>query len=109
MIQRYRIPVRGVSFDQRQSHLETMMANPGTKIWFERESSNAFDRNAIKVMASINANDVCIGYMPKEHAAVFAPMMDQYGAKLRADHYLVTGGTAGKFFGCSVDLTYITP
>ena len=106
MIKRYRLNARGVTFDNRQKDLAKMSGHV-FPIWLEREPSNIHDPNAIRIMANLG-KATCIGYIPAEWTAFFAPTMDNYGATLTADRYVITGGYAGKSYGCIVDVTHTT-
>ena len=105
MIQRYRLHLRGTSFDNRPEYLSYLQANPNTPVWLEREN-NPYDANAIRAVAQIGS-PVCIGYIPKEFAAVFAPMIDRKIAQLHLENTLVIGG-GDRNFGCIAQISCVT-
>ena len=62
----------------------------------EREACNEYDPNAVKVNVSVgNGAAYHLGYVPKDLAAVLAPVLDK-GITLVARFKAVTGGTFDK-------------
>lgn len=52
----------------------------GSKFVLVREPDNEFDRNAIVVKQQFKSgNSVRLGYVPKDEAAEWAPLMDDHG------------------------------
>lgn len=106
MIQHYRFRLKGVTFHDIQPRLAYLQTHPDTTIHFEREATNAYDHNAIQAIADIGS-PVCIGYVPKEFAAIFAPLLDNHCIQMNLDKAIIIGGDCGKSFGCIVDVTII--
>lgn len=75
-IQNVKLKVVGVTFQNedtgmsRQKIIESLTTD--YKVWLEREPSNKFDINAIKVMSELGQ----VGYISKDYAAIMAGMMD---------------------------------
>ena len=71
--------VAGVTHGKRQQALEHLTKyNPeDVRIYLQRESNNAFDKNAVKVIVSVrNKGAYNIGYLPRSLAAFIAPLLD---------------------------------
>lgn len=66
--------VAGPMYEGRQEIIKKMTNK--TPLFLERESSNRFDMNAIKVLAFVEEKKQQIGYLHREFAEKFAPMMD---------------------------------
>lgn len=69
----------GVTFGKRQQALEHLMRyNPqDITVNLAREAGNAFDRNAVTVVAHVRGKGCyTVGYLPKAVAAFVAPLMD---------------------------------
>lgn len=73
-----------------------------------REPHNAYDPNAIALLAPGNApvERRLVGYLDRELAAALAPVVDARPGRLRCRVEQVTGGDDGKFFGVNVALFY---
>ena len=75
-IKNVKLKVVGVTFQNedtgvsRQSIISSLY--PNSKVWLEREPSNKFDTNAIKVMTEAGQ----AGYISKDYASIMAGMMD---------------------------------
>lgn len=84
MIQNVDLKVVGVTFtnedgSSRKEQILTLAEQYKDKLGdiridLVREAENKYDINAVKVLA----NDVQIGYIGKEYAAIIAPLMDEY-------------------------------
>ena len=71
--------VSGVTHGKRQQALEhlTQYSPEDIRIYLKRESDNAFDKNAVKVVVSVrNKGAYTIGYLPRALAAFIAPLLD---------------------------------
>lgn len=71
--------VSGVTHGNRQKALEHLTRyNPeDVRIFLQRENTNAFDKNAVKVVASVRDKGAyTIGYLPRALAAFIAPLLD---------------------------------
>jgi len=64
----------GVSFGNRQAMIAELQ--PGDQLWLLREPNNSYDRNAIQV---VNGEGECVGYLPRDLAALMAPLLDHDG------------------------------
>lgn len=62
----------GAKFRGVAVQAEVLALTPESKLSVEREPSNVYDSNAIKVLAE----GVFLGYVPKNIAAEVAPMLD---------------------------------
>lgn len=80
--------VKGVTFENRQETLAKMFGNEAIKIVPEPE--NLFDVNALAVYVALPDGIHHIGYVPKEHAAEIAPLLD--GESLTGEVGRMTGG-----------------
>ena len=86
--------VAGVTFGNRQTALKKLdrLEASSVNISLEREAGNTFDKNAVKVNISVgNGKDYHLGYIPKDLAALIAPLLDK-GISLIARFKSVTGG-----------------
>ena len=69
----------GVTFGRRQEAIEhlSQYSAENIRIVLKRERNNAYDRNAVAVIASVSGKGAyLIGYLPKTLAAFIAPLMD---------------------------------
>ncbi len=92
--------VSGVTYGNRQTALKRIekYIQQGTKVKtaLERESNNQTDKNAIKVLVSVNGSALYhLGYVPAEMAAVISPIIDKFG-ELKTHLYSVVGGYEGR-------------
>lgn len=79
------VKVAGVTFQNRQKTLMGIRTNLRNKVpttmLLVREPRNQYDRNAIKVLARWQRDDMTrraqVGYIPKETAKKLAPLMDR--------------------------------
>lgn len=102
--------VKGVSFNNdngisRQEVIRALAKYDYKQISlsFERESSNQYDRNAIKIIAKVtNLGSAQIGYLSKEIAAYVAPKLDiGYSSVVVLEQ--ITGSSSGNL---GVNLKY---
>ena len=72
----------------------------------ERETANAYDGNAVKVMISVGSGaEYHMGYVPRDLAAAVAPLLDK-GIELAARFRGVTGGTFDKMnYGALIEIS----
>ena len=85
--------VAGVTVGKRQTALENLTKYDSELISvdLERDSANEYDRNAIRVIATVRGKgSYCIGYVPKTLAALIAPLIDANRA-VRATYRGVRG------------------
>ena len=93
--------VVGNTFCENGQELLSKM-KAGDQLLWERESSNKFDSNAIKLF---NANKQAIGYLPKDLVKDLSPMLNKGEAKaMEVKVNQITGG-GEKFCGCNVIIT----
>ena len=80
-----------VAVGKRQDILAAVDGRPAV-VKVKRESDNLFDPNAVSVwvFAEGTRGYYKIGYLPKNVAALIAPIMDK-GAEIKADQFHVTG------------------
>ncbi|MBR1373716.1 HIRAN domain-containing protein [bacterium] len=88
--------VSGVTFGNRQTALKRLEMHirkgAEVKTTLQREADNKTDKNAIKVLVSVNGSAAYhLGYIPAELAAVLAPLMDKIG-EIKAHLYNIVGG-----------------
>ncbi len=91
-----RTKINGTSFDNRQNVLQLLCKyNPAdVTVKLVRDRLNAFDRNAVAVVASVKDKvRAVIGYLPKAVASTTAVLMDK-GFKVSADTLSIVGGYA---------------
>lgn len=88
--------VVGVTFEGRQRYIRRM--SEGEEVVLERDPSNIYDKNAIKV---INESGYQIGFIAKDLAEKMAPNMDN-GVKYRAEVSAITGTNPGDNFGVNL-------
>jgi hypothetical protein len=71
--------VVGVTHGKRQTALEHLTQYPTERVsvTLQRERTNAYDRNAIAVIARVEGRGAfVVGHLPRTLAAVIAPLMD---------------------------------
>lgn len=91
-----RTRINGTTFDNRQNVLQLLCKyNPADiTVKLMRDYLNAFDRNAVAVVASVKDKvRAVIGYLPKAVASTTAVLMDK-GFKVSADTLSIVGGYA---------------
>jgi ADP-ribosylglycohydrolase len=84
----------GVTHGKRQRALEHLERYPAgmVSVSLVRERENAFDKNAVAVVASVaGKGSYVVGYVPRMLAAFLAPLMDA-GKGVQASYRAVTGG-----------------
>lgn len=77
----FTIPVVGINMKGRKSFVDKL--NIDDDLYLERESTNDYDKNAIKVLDKGNNH---IGYIPSDYAVIYAPKIDagiKYTLKLK--------------------------
>jgi len=98
----YKTKVRGVSFEPRQRILRKLLKykRSDIKLFFIRDYDNAYDCNAISVIATVvGKGSAPIGYVSKAIAEIIAPKLDAgYRAVVIFDK--VTG-VGKKYLGCN--------
>lgn len=93
----------GVTFENRQGllcHLEKC-PKANARILLFREPGNKHDANAIKILAATGAKRFQVGYVPKDVAAILAPLMDA-DKFIRIKNWHIIGGQ-GLSRGLAVD------
>lgn len=97
------IKTAGTTFGARQKYLQGLARAGHIRLALVREPDNAYDPNAIKVIAI--ANKPCmVGYVPREETKNLSAVMDR-GAFVRAENPVVVGG-AGLSYGMRFDISY---
>ena len=84
----------GVTYGKRQKAIEHLKRYKDTDITLnlEREKDNAYDKNAIAVVAAVkNKGSYCIGYIPHILASFLAPLIDS-GKSIQSIFKEVRGG-----------------
>lgn len=80
----------GVTFNRRQNFLCGLQSAAKARLSLVREPGNPHDANAIKILANTGKRFM-VGYVPREVAAVLAPVMDAKGFVRIADWGVVGG------------------
>lgn len=72
--------VMGTHIGKRAEHIHRYVVR-GSKFVLEREPTNEYDENAIRVLLSVRkgAHLLDLGYVPRQRAAEIAPLMDAGG------------------------------
>ena len=89
-----RTKTAGVTHGRRQGllHRLSMYTPENITISLKRERGNAFDRNAVQIIASVKGKGSAVmGYINRELAAAIAPLLDK-GKKVTAAFEAITGG-----------------
>lgn len=84
----------GVTFGRRQGLLDRLSrySSEDITIKLERESGNAYDRNAVQIVAAVKGKGSAVmGYIGRELARVIAPLLDK-GKTVKAAFEEITGG-----------------
>ena len=89
----------GVSFEGRQAVAATLVA--GDMLQVERRANNAYDTNAMALVASSGRQ---VGFLRRQIAAVLAPEADA-GTVFEARVLGVTGGGDGRSYGVNVQVS----
>lgn len=88
------VPVAGVTFENRQNKLISVLTADSCYMTLRREKNNNYDPNAIQVLAHITKNEkkttFTIGYIPKDKAFWLAKAMDD-GKECRITYYKIVG------------------
>lgn len=107
-LRRMEVRAAGVTHGNRQTLLErlTRYSADDITVTLQREQSNAHDRNAIQIVATVrNKGAAVIGYINRELAAALAPLLDK-GAEIASRFKAVTGGGAPYMnYGFNLELT----
>lgn len=75
---KYLVRLAGVKFRPSTVRLQVEALREGAQLRLEREPDNSNDPNAIKVFPYNGSQ--WLGYVPRETAAILAPLMDVEGA-----------------------------
>ena len=89
-----RTKAAGVTFGRRQALIErlTRYSSEEITIQLQRENGNAYDRNAVQIIAAVKGKGAAvIGYINRELAAAIAPLLDK-GKAIKAAFEGITGG-----------------
>ncbi|MDE5936922.1 MAG: HIRAN domain-containing protein [Ruminococcus sp.] len=89
--------VAGTTFDNRQNVLAFLKSYQAEQVSIRlmRDRSNAFDKNAVAVIATVKGKvSAVIGYLPKAVADIVAVLMDK-GLDILSDTLNIVGGYAG--------------
>lgn len=81
----------GVTFANRQGLLCHLNTCKNPRLTLVREKTNAYDPNAIKIMAHTDIKRFPVGYVPRNLAAYIAPLMDA-NTYIYLDSFQMTGG-----------------
>ena len=65
--------VMGVQYDGRSEIVENCVV-PQLTVFLVRDPLNPFDANAVRIMIDV---DRCIGYVPRELAAIISPLLER--------------------------------
>lgn len=86
--------VSGVTYGTRQRALRKLeqYSKGMINVTLERETSNAYDANAVRVMVNVGSGGKYhLGFIPRDLAALIAPLLDK-GIQLATRFHGVTGG-----------------
>lgn len=99
--------VAGISFDHRQNYAGYVSKNrANTYLFVSREASNAFDTNAVRVMAHVRGGKtVQLGYLPKDVAAEVAPRIDA-GGRCWVESFTINRGGPKGTYGIRLTISY---
>lgn len=89
-----RTKAAGVTFGRRQGLLYRLnkYRPEDITITLRRESGNAYDRNAVQIIAAVRGKGSAVmGYINRELAQAIAPLLDK-GKKVTAAFEAITGG-----------------
>ena len=93
-LRRIETKTAGVTHERRQQLLARLSrySRDDVTISLEREAANAYDSNAIKVIAAVNGKGSAVmGYINRTLAEALAPLLDN-GKEVKAALINVTGG-----------------
>ena len=96
----------GVTHGNRQTLIErlTRYAPEDISVTLQREKSNAYDKNAVQIVAAVRGKgSAVIGYINRELAAALAPLLDK-GVQIASRFKEITGGGVGYNYGFNVEL-----
>ncbi|MBR1433039.1 MAG: HIRAN domain-containing protein [Ruminiclostridium sp.] len=89
-----RTKAAGVTFGRRQGLLDRLnkYSPEDITITLQRESGNAYDPNAVQIVAGVKGKGSAVmGYVGRELAKVISPLLDK-GKAVKADFAGITGG-----------------
>ncbi len=92
--------VAGVYYYEAEALHKSKKLKKGTSITLRRDPTNAYDKNAIKVLYG---SGEYLGFIPKRFASTLAPLMDR-GLKVSAS--VKEAGTRDSKFYLSLNLSY---
>lgn len=98
----------GVTFGKRQALLYRLTKYSADEIDVKlvREIGNAFDRNAIQIIATVKGKGAAvIGYINRELAAAIAPLLDKDKAVKTAFAGITGGHEYGLNYGLNVSIS----
>ena len=99
--------VKGVTVGRRQeaiAHLRRYAA-ADISVTLERESSNAADINAVSVVVNVKGKgSYQIGYLPRQLAAIVAPLMDAHKTVTAAFQEVRGGERAKPNYGLAIGI-----
>lgn len=95
----------GTFIGKREEHIKKYLFYNST-FRLKREPENEYDKNAIMVQLSVRkgAHFLDLGYVPKDKAAIWAPMIDT-GEKLKTTFRVcIINEKTGKFIACYLNM-----
>lgn len=99
-----KITLSGVTKNNRQDIIPKLKEN--MKVIFLRDPFNQYDRYAIKVITTLNNEEIQIGWIPKEYAEILAPEIDA-GINWKGKINKILGGTKYKEnYGVLINIYY---
>lgn len=98
MTHQYKLPVAGVTYENRQSVLKQYIDSGWVPGHLEREPSNTYDKHAVRVYLK----GECIGYIPKESSNKWSEYLHSIGPERMIVRGRVIGGVNGKNLGCQL-------
>lgn len=97
---KFKTKVVGVTMENRQE-LIARHVQEGTEMLLVREPTNQYDKNAIKVI--VKDNNIQIGYLSREVAEKFAPMLDK-GRKVNSVVCMAVTGGGDLSYGVNIEI-----
>lgn len=97
---KFKTKVVGVTMENRQE-LIARHVQEGTEMLLVREPTNQYDKNAIKVV--VKDNNIQIGYLSRDVAEKFAPMLDK-GRKVNSVICMVVTGGGDLSYGVNIEI-----
>lgn len=101
-----RTKVTGVTFSRRQGFIAYVAKNiQNSFVTLRRDPNNAYDKNAIQVIAVVkNGKTVQLGFVPEKLARTLAPAMDQ-GLRPWVINFRINRGGPKRTYGVTIDFT----